>query len=262
MAKDNLFVGGFPAEATEEELTALFKTCGKVVRVKILLDRETKRPRGLAFIKMAAEADARAAIAKLNDSMMGSRKIFVVEARPPEMRPNDPTTKPGFVERRSGKDRRKSRGASAGGPKKWDRKPGGSGGKKPWGRKPGGSDGKKPWSRKPGGSGEKKPWGRKPGGSDGKKPWGPKPERGFPQFKEKKDFRQGKWEPKPDSSGDKKPRKRKPKSEEPFAKFKKKKAFGPKKWDSKPGGARPKKWGRKPAKEWGPNPHRGKPGAK
>jgi len=55
--------------------------------VKVLVDRETQRSRGIGFVEMATEAEAQAAIAKLNGALMGSRKIFVNEARPPEKRP-------------------------------------------------------------------------------------------------------------------------------------------------------------------------------
>jgi len=82
-----LFVGGFPYETTQDELTALFRTCGTVKSAKVLMDRETQRSRGIGFVEMATEAEAQAAIAKLNGSLMGSRKIFVNEARPPEKRP-------------------------------------------------------------------------------------------------------------------------------------------------------------------------------
>jgi RNA recognition motif-containing protein len=47
---NNLFVGGFPYETTSEELTALFRTCGAVTSVKVLMEKETGRPRGLAFV--------------------------------------------------------------------------------------------------------------------------------------------------------------------------------------------------------------------
>ena len=84
---NKLFVGGFPYETTQEQLTELFKTCGKVKSVKILTDRETGRSRGISFVEMSSETEAKAAIDKLNGTNLGTRKIFVTEARPPEKRP-------------------------------------------------------------------------------------------------------------------------------------------------------------------------------
>jgi len=84
---NKLFVGGFPYETTQEQLTELFKACGTVKSVKILMDRETGRSRRISFVEMATEAEAQAAINKLNGTNLGARKIFVTEARPPEKRP-------------------------------------------------------------------------------------------------------------------------------------------------------------------------------
>lgn len=132
-----LFVGGFPYETTQEELAALFRTCGTVKSAKVLMDRETQRSRGIGFVEMSTEAEAQAAIAKLNGTLVGSRKIFVNEARPPEKRPA------GFGPPASGAGRpapggrdfpspdRPQRGSFASRQKKWADK-------KKWERKPGG----------------------------------------------------------------------------------------------------------------------------
>ena len=190
---NNLFVGGFPYETTQEELSALFRSCGTVVSAKILVERETGRSRGLGFIEMSTETEARSAIAKINGSTLGSRKIFVSEARPQEKRPGGFLEKPGFVERRSGKDRRQARGerptADAGRreapferKKKWSDKPAFSG-KKKWEKRPSfSSEPNKTWSEKPGAGGDKRkgPGGKKkwgPGGPGGGNKWGGKPRR-------------------------------------------------------------------------------------
>ena len=91
-----LFVGGFPYETTQEQLAAHFRSCGTVKDVKILLERNTGRSRGLGFVEMSSAAEAKAAMAKLNGSDFGSRKIFVSEARPQEKRPGGFLAKPGF----------------------------------------------------------------------------------------------------------------------------------------------------------------------
>ena len=43
---DNLLVGGFPYETTEEELPVLFRTCGTLLHVKILMEPEAGRGTG------------------------------------------------------------------------------------------------------------------------------------------------------------------------------------------------------------------------
>src|SRR5688572_16253330 len=55
---NNLFIGGFPYETTEAQLAALFGRCGTVLKVKILLERDTGRSRGLAFVEMGTPAEA------------------------------------------------------------------------------------------------------------------------------------------------------------------------------------------------------------
>ncbi|UPT74734.1 MAG: RNA-binding protein [Elusimicrobiota bacterium] len=120
---DNIYVAGFPYKTTKEELASLFAACGTVVSAKVILDRETGRPTGFGFVEMSTLAEAKAAVAKLNGTDIGGRKLFVVEARPqkereerPDRRPASPAAParalrpgdPGFVERRSGKDRRGS----------------------------------------------------------------------------------------------------------------------------------------------------------
>ena len=121
-----LFVGGLPATTTHADLVKLFGTAGSVFGVKIVMDRETNRSKGFAFVEMATEADAQAALKKLDGHKLVDRRIFITEARPQEKRAVEPEVKPagkpaakpvpgapGFVERRSGKDRRKSPPAEA-----------------------------------------------------------------------------------------------------------------------------------------------------
>src|ERR1039458_1230089 len=128
---NKLFVGGLSYDTTQDELTKLFASCGKVADVKLIMDRETGRSKGFAFIEMSNDAEAQAAILKLNGTTVGQRSLFINDPRPKEERPKGFAPKsggagdPGFVERRSGvKDRRRQPGVF-GGEKKWGGKPGG-----------------------------------------------------------------------------------------------------------------------------------------
>lgn len=81
-----IYVGNLPFSATEDEVHALFAAHGTVNSVNLITDRETGRPRGFGFVEMEEEG-ADAAIAALNETMMGGRALKVNEARPRESRP-------------------------------------------------------------------------------------------------------------------------------------------------------------------------------
>jgi len=77
-----LYVGNLPYEIDENELRRLFEADGRAVsQVSIVTDRDTGRPRGFAFVEMANQSDAQAAITALNGQEMGGRSIAVNEAR-------------------------------------------------------------------------------------------------------------------------------------------------------------------------------------
>lgn len=77
-----LYVGNLPFSATEQVLTEAFTQCGKVESVKIITDRDTGRSKGFAFIEMSSDAEAEAAISKLNGADYEGRSMTVNEARP------------------------------------------------------------------------------------------------------------------------------------------------------------------------------------
>ena len=77
-----LYVGNLPYETNEAELEGLFAQAGAVASVNVVRDRDTGRPRGIAFVEMAKEADAKTANAQFNERPFGGRKLMVNEARP------------------------------------------------------------------------------------------------------------------------------------------------------------------------------------
>ncbi len=83
----NIFVGNMPYSMTENELASVFAPYGAVNAVRIILDRETKRPKGFAFVEMKDDAQAKAAIDAVNGTEQGGRTLVVNEARPREERP-------------------------------------------------------------------------------------------------------------------------------------------------------------------------------
>ncbi|MEW6272692.1 MAG: hypothetical protein AB1689_25720 [Thermodesulfobacteriota bacterium] len=81
MASNTLFVSNFPFATTEDELRATFTAFGDVSSIRIILDRETGRSRGFAFVEMADGDAADAAIERLNDTEFHGRRLVVSKAR-------------------------------------------------------------------------------------------------------------------------------------------------------------------------------------
>ncbi len=80
----NIFVGSLSFKTTEEELQKEFETFGEVGSVKIILDRETLKSRGFAFVTMPNQEQATSAIAALNGREINGFALKVNEARPRE----------------------------------------------------------------------------------------------------------------------------------------------------------------------------------
>ncbi len=81
-----IYVGNLAYEATETQLRTAFEAHGTVRDVRIMIDRETGRSRGFAFVEMGSDAEAREAIAALDGRDLEGRNLRVNEARPREDR--------------------------------------------------------------------------------------------------------------------------------------------------------------------------------
>jgi RNA recognition motif-containing protein len=77
-----LYVGNIPFETNENDLQQLFAEAGAVESVNVVRDRETGRARGFAFVEMATDEAAQAAVSQLHDRSFGGRRLTVNEARP------------------------------------------------------------------------------------------------------------------------------------------------------------------------------------
>jgi RNA recognition motif-containing protein len=75
-----LYVGNIPYTATDLDIRAAFSPFGNVSKVDIVIDRETSRPRGFAFVTMD-DAGAPAAIAQLAGTDFGGRSMVVNVAK-------------------------------------------------------------------------------------------------------------------------------------------------------------------------------------
>lgn len=76
-----LFVGNLPFSITEQEINDVFAAHGTVESVKMLTDKFSGRFRGIAFVVMPDETEAKAAVAALNDSDLGGRPMRVDQSR-------------------------------------------------------------------------------------------------------------------------------------------------------------------------------------
>jgi RNA recognition motif-containing protein len=93
-----LFVGNLAFDTTKEELEALFREVGPLKDVFLPLDRETRRPRGFAFVEFETDEDATKAIEKFNGHQLGGRaiRVNVSDDRPRKPRPSFGAPPPRF----------------------------------------------------------------------------------------------------------------------------------------------------------------------
>jgi RNA recognition motif-containing protein len=75
-----LYVGNLPFSATADDVRAAFEGVGEVSDVHLVVDRETGRARGFAFVTMGTDEAAQHAIAQLNGALVGGRPLRVNEA--------------------------------------------------------------------------------------------------------------------------------------------------------------------------------------
>ena len=76
-----LYVGNLPPSATEEDLRDAFAGGGRQVReVRLVEDPATGRPRGFAYVEMASQAEALAALEELDGRPIEGRALHVETA--------------------------------------------------------------------------------------------------------------------------------------------------------------------------------------
>ena len=74
--------GNLSFQSTEDSIAEAFgRDSRKVQSVSLVTDRDTGRPRGFAFVEMANEADAQAAIKALDGTDLDGRTLRVNEAQ-------------------------------------------------------------------------------------------------------------------------------------------------------------------------------------
>ena len=81
-----LYVGNLSYDTTENDLQQLFAEHGTASDVNLIMDRESGRTRGFAFVTMGSEEEAKATIQALDGKNVDGRDLKVNEARPREER--------------------------------------------------------------------------------------------------------------------------------------------------------------------------------
>ena len=86
MSQNKLYVGNLSFNSSEEDVREAFSAHGTVSSVNLVMDRETGRPRGFAFVEMGSDGEARAAIDALDGRDLDGRNLKVNVAKPREPR--------------------------------------------------------------------------------------------------------------------------------------------------------------------------------
>lgn len=82
---NRLYVGNLAFHTTEDTLQQTFSSVGTVSEAKLVIDRETGRSRGFAFVSMSTDEEAQAAIDQLNGADLDGRalRVSIAEERRP-----------------------------------------------------------------------------------------------------------------------------------------------------------------------------------
>ena len=97
-----LYVGNLPFSTTDQILLDSFSQVGTVESAKVIVDRDTGRSKGFAFVEMSTDEQAQAAISQFNGAQYEGRTLTVNEARPMAPREGGPRGGFGGGERRGG----------------------------------------------------------------------------------------------------------------------------------------------------------------
>ena len=75
-----VYVANLPSQASEPELKVLFSKAGDVMSVKVVPGKYTGQPRGIAFVEMSTQWEARRAVSMLNRTDFMGKNLLVKEA--------------------------------------------------------------------------------------------------------------------------------------------------------------------------------------
>ena len=79
-----LYVGNLPYTLTNEGLEDIFSAVGKVLKARVIMDRDTGRSKGFGFVEMETDSLADDAMTKLNGHEINGRGLKISLAREPD----------------------------------------------------------------------------------------------------------------------------------------------------------------------------------
>ena len=82
-----LYIGNMSKETTEQDLRTMFSEAGTVGSVDVIMDRQTGKPKGFAFVMMSSLDEAEKAISMFNAKDVNSHTLKVNISQPREERP-------------------------------------------------------------------------------------------------------------------------------------------------------------------------------
>ena len=78
----NLYIGNLSYNVKESDLRNVMEEYGTVDSVKLIIDRDTRKSKGFAFVEMPDDAEANNVIKQLNGAEYVGRSMVVKEALP------------------------------------------------------------------------------------------------------------------------------------------------------------------------------------
>lgn len=77
-----LYIGNLSYTVDSHQLSDLFSQVGAVDSANVIMDRDTGRSKGFAFVEMSDNGEAQTAIEKFNGTEFSGRAMNVSEAKP------------------------------------------------------------------------------------------------------------------------------------------------------------------------------------
>lgn len=76
-SKHDVFIGNLTYNCTEDQLNQMFSTVGKINEIRMVMDRNTNKPKGYAFVEYDDAQTALSAIRNLDGAELNNRKLRV-----------------------------------------------------------------------------------------------------------------------------------------------------------------------------------------
>ena len=77
----NMYIGNLSYNVRESDLRDVMEEFGTVDSVKLIIDRDTRRSKGFAFVEMPEDSEAQNAIRDLNGATYEGRQMVVKEIK-------------------------------------------------------------------------------------------------------------------------------------------------------------------------------------